>query len=94
MWSRGKWQSMAPCCGASLGIGVACGEQENIPLKGTATMQLFFFATVEQRQPNVARFPVCPTEFYSKIFRFFKRQFKLFKTKYHEVQTKWGQFSR
>ena len=79
---------MAPCCGASLGIGVACGEPENIPLKGTATMQLFFFATVEQRQPNVARFPVCPTEFYSKIFRFFKRQFKLFKTKYHEVQTK------
>lgn len=33
---------MAPCCGGSLGIRVACGEPENIPhLKGTATVQLF-----------------------------------------------------
>ena len=70
LWSRGKWQSMAPCCGASLGIGVACGEPENIPLKGIATMQLFFLLPWNNVSPMLPDFLFVQQNFIVKSLDF------------------------
>ena len=73
---------MTPYCGATLGSGVACGGLERRPpSQGTSHHAAPFVATMEERRPSVARFSICPREFYSNIFRFLKCHFRLLKQK-------------